>query len=443
MDKKSRILELVKKNIISADEAIVLLEQLEDPKKTNDNKAEADQTSQEKETGSTSEKIAKEESENINNLFGEPKASEDENIYQTIKDLEDAKQVEDSLPEDEESEEPKANKSDFSEQFNQAFNQAKTEFEKAKPQIKEVTKQTAEIFKSTFSLLGGTVRDYVKSEDGLFIKPSAASTTIEKSFTFEDLSAIDVEETSGKIEFVGSDDDQFTVDAQIKIYGSLDEGDAAELFDEKSSVEVVDNRLKFTVLNKRMNVDLLFKVPQKKLNNLSIKTINGDVILNGLLVEDAYLKSTNGNIKVENNEVTNLEVEGVNGQLKLTKNKVFATVISMVNGSISANGNIEKIKVKLVNGDIKLTLNQETLRVVEANNVNGAVKLAVPRKLGIKGEIRTTFGKIFDKLEDLSTVTEQNNSSEKFKSVEREGIEHVSLDIKTTTGNIYIKDAEK
>ena len=223
MDKKSRILELVKKNIISADEAIVLLEQLEDPKKTNDNKAEADQTSQEKETGSTSEKIAKEESENINNLFGEPKASEDENIYQTIKDLEDAKQVEDSLPEDEESEEPKANKSDFSEQFNQAFNQAKTEFEKAKPQIKEVTKQTAEIFKSTFSLLGGTVRDYVKSEDGLFIKPSAASTTIEKSFTFEDLSAIDVEETSGKIEFVGSDDDQFTVDAQIKIYGSLDE----------------------------------------------------------------------------------------------------------------------------------------------------------------------------------------------------------------------------
>lgn len=292
-------------------------------------------------------------------------------------------------------------------------------------------------------MLGGTVRDYVKSEDGLFIKPSAASTTIEKSFTFEDLNAIDVEETSGKIEFVGSDDDQFTVDAQIKIYGSLDESDAAELFDEKSSIEVVDNRLKFTVLNKRMNVDLLFKVPQKKLNNLSVKTINGDINLNGLSVEDAYIKSTNGNIKVENNEVTNLEVEGVNGQLKLTKNKVFATVISMVNGSISANGNIEKIKVKLVNGDIKLTLNQETLRLVEANNVNGAVKLAVPRKLGIKGEIRTTFGKIFDKLEDLSTVTEQNSSSEKFKSVEREGTEHVSLDIKTTTGNIYIKDAEK
>ncbi|MBS7576347.1 MULTISPECIES: DUF4097 family beta strand repeat-containing protein [unclassified Enterococcus] len=442
MDKKSRILELVKKDIISADEAIVLLEQLEETKTPDVQKAEIEDN-QENLKAINAEQVTEETKEAVESPFDEPKASEDENIYQTLKDLEDAKQVEDSLPDDEEGKESKTNKSDFSEQFNQAFNQAKTEFEKAKPQIKEVTKQTAEIFKSTFSLLGGTVRDYVKSEDGLFIKPSSAATTIEKSFTFEDLTAIDVEETSGRIEFIGSDDDQFTVNAQIKIYGSLDEMDALELFDEKSSIEVVDHQLKFSVLNKRMNVDLLFKVPQNKLNNLSVKTINGDIILNGLLLEDAYLKSTNGNIKVENNEVTNLEIEGVNGQLKLINNKIFATVINMVNGSITANGNIEKIKVKLVNGDIKLTLNQETLRIVEANNVNGAVKLAVPRKLGIKGEIRTTFGKIFDKLEDLSTVTEQNISSEKYKTVEREGNAHVSLDIKTTTGNIYIKDAEK
>lgn len=430
MDKKSRILDLVKKNIITADEAIELLE-----------KIEATDTVSPVEPIVNEEVNNKPEEEKIVDPFDQVEMTEEERIFEAMKDLDEAQFNEENIPDEEDMTEEE--KKEFSDQLNQMFNQARSEFEKAKPQIKEASKQTAEVIKNTFSLLSGTVKDYMKSEDNPFAFAGGATTTVEKDYEFSDIEVIDIQETNGRIELSVTDGDKVEIQAVVKIYGSLEDKDALELFEEKSSVTVENNELKFTVLNNRMNAHLKVKLPKSKLNHLTVKTINGKIFAKDILVEDAYLKSTNGEIKVEESTLTNLELEGVNGDIVLVENNILETTISTVNGSIVGNGNLEKIKVKLVNGDIKLSLNHEGVKSIKAVNANGTIKVAVPRKLGLNGEIKTTFGKIFDKLEDLSTVTEQNEISAKSRVLKREGAKALDLNLTTTTGNIYIKDADK
>ena len=276
--------------------------------------------------------------------------------------------------------------------------------------------------------------------------PGVATTKFEHEFNYPNpqASLIDVKVANGTVVFKTWDQEDVKVEAKIKLYGKMAGDSPMEAFLERSDIDVDDETISFQVPNKRVKADLTFYLPKRTYDHVSVKLLNGNVLVEELTAKDVYTKSTNGTITFKKIDATMLEIEGVNGEIKVLEGTILDNIIETVNGDVSISAAPESLSVSLINGDIRITAKEKTLRRVEASSANGNIKLALPNDLGVEGQVKTNLGSINSRLTDIEVVREKKdrgNQQLHFRRVLEESMAQINAS--TTTGSIFLKDTDK
>ncbi len=333
--------------------------------------------------------------------------------------------------------------SQFSEEWK---DQATDTFNQVGGKVAEVGGQVGEFLKKTFNSFSDTMNDNVEWKDIKMKVPGVATTKFEHEFNYPNpqASLIDVKVANGTVVFKTWDQEDVKVEAKIKLYGKMAGDSPMEAFLERSDIDVDDEIISFQVPNKRVKADLTFYLPKRTYDHVSVKLLNGNVLVEELTAKDVYTKSTNGTITFKKIDATMLEIEGVNGEIKVLEGTILDNIIETVNGDVSISAAPESLSVSLINGDIRITAKEKTLRRVEASSANGNIKLALPNNLGVEGQVKTNLGSINSRLTDIEVVREKKdrgNQQLHFRRVLEESMAQINAS--TTTGSIFLKDTDK
>lgn len=333
--------------------------------------------------------------------------------------------------------------SQFSEEWK---DQATDTFNQVGGKVAEVGGQVGEFLKKTFNSFSDTMNDNVEWKDIKMKVPGVATTKFEHEFNYPNpqASLIDVKVANGTVVFKTWDQEDVKVEAKIKLYGKMAGDSPMEAFLERSDIDVDDETISFQVPNKRVKADLTFYLPKRTYDHVSVKLLNGNVLVEELTAKDVYTKSTSGTITFKKIDATMLEIEGVNGEIKVLEGTILDNIIETVNGDVSISAAPESLSVSLINGDIRITAKEKTLRRVEASSANGNIKLALPNDLGVEGQVKTNLGSINSRLTDIEVVREKKdrgNQQLHFRRVLEESMAQINAS--TTTGSIFLKDTDK
>lgn len=338
-------------------------------------------------------------------------------------------------------------KEKVSSQFSEDWKyQATDTFNQVGGKVAEVGGQVGEFLKKTFNSFSDTMNDNVEWKDIKMKVPGVATTKFEHEFNYPNpqASLIDVKVANGTVVFKTWNQEDVKVEAKIKLYGKMAGDSPMEAFLERSDIDVDDETISFQVPNKRVKADLTFYLPKRTYDHVSVKLLNGNVLVEELTAKDVYTKSTNGTITFKKIDATMLEIEGVNGEIKVLEGTILDNIIETVNGDVSISAAPESLSVSLINGDIRITAKEKTLRRVEASSANGNIKLALPNDLGVEGQVKTNLGSINSRLTDIEVVREKKdrgNQQLHFRRVLEES--KAQINASTTTGSIFLKDTDK
>ena len=327
---------------------------------------------------------------------------------------------------------------DWKEQANETFSQVGEK-------VVDVTNQMGKFLKKTFKTVSQSVSENVEWKDINVKFPGVATTKLEKEYLFEEVTAtiLDIQVANGQLQFKFWDKEEIKVETMIKLYGKMDAATPLAAFEERSQIDLTEDRFVFKVPNKRVRVDAIFYLPQRTYDYAAFKLLNGDIEIQGFEVKDIYVKSTNGDVTLEELKASMLEISGVNGNITICSGRIIDSIIDSVNGSVRMKSVPENLSVNLVNGDIRLTLNDEKLRRLKANTVNGDVKIALPLKQGLEGTATSSLGKIHNRLTDFEVVREKNERMNQLLQFRRVNDEMATIELTSTTGNIYLKNNEE
>lgn len=312
--------------------------------------------------------------------------------------------------------------------------------------MSEAGSQLGSFLKKTFQSFTDTVNDNMEWKDVSFKVPGVAATKFDHEFNYPSpqASLIDVKVANGNVVFKTWDQPDLKVEGKIKLYGKMDAETPLEAFLERSQIDVDDEVISFQIPNKRVRADLVFYLPERTYDHVSVKLLNGNISVETLKAKDIYAKSTNGLLTFTKVNATMLEIEGVNGDIKVLDGDILDTIIETVNGTVTVAATPQTVGISLINGDIRITAKETGLQKIEATSVNGNVKIALPKELGFEGTVKTSLGSINSRLSEYEIVREKKertNQLLQFRRVQDETMAQINAS--TTTGNIYLKDTDK
>ncbi|MGX7013282.1 daptomycin-sensing surface protein LiaX [Vagococcus silagei] len=500
MQERERILELVKKGVLSTEEALVLLENIateKDEKLVNEeasqvkNKTayqkqeELEQEQEEREAQYA--KLVEEASQvsvHIDQVNADiqlikkqiNEAEETITVIDTLEDLdalEDGQDVERDLQYErlDELKETLARLTSEREQLNNDLeqikktqrNQKKDEMfsrfdipEDWKEQTNDTISQVANKFgeagtqiggfvKKTFESVSNSVNDNIDWKEINIKVPGVVSQSFTHEFVYPVNAAtiIDMKLANGEVDIQTWDSEDVKIVADVKLYGKMNSASGLEAFLERSQIDVDDEKILVHIPNKRVRAELKIYLPDRVYDHLAIKMLNGDIDLDNIDTKDVYLKTTNGDMKISNFTATMLEIDGVNSEVAIKDSTINDLLGELVNGDVTVRGNVVNSKINLINGDIRVTAKVSVFRRVEASIVNGSIKIAMPKELGIEAQCKTNFGNIKNRFSDMETIREKKDRTNQKLEIRRIKEDMLQLKLNVATGNIYLKDTEE
>lgn len=302
------------------------------------------------------------------------------------------------------------------------------------------------LLKAKVKDLSNQVNENVEWKDISMKVPGMVSNSFQHEFFYPETTAtlIDVKVANGQVIFKSWDSEDVKVEANIKLYGKMEADSLFEAFLERSQIDVTDEKISFQVPNKRIKADLVFYLPKRMYDHVSVNMLNGDVTFEELEVKDAFVKSTNGDLTFTNFNATMLEVKGVNGDVSITDSTVLDFIGESVNGDYTMVSAIKNIQISNVNGEVKITDNTVDTKKIDVKLVNGTIKVALPAEVGFESLSKTNTGAIKNRLTDFEIVREKSEKTNQLLQIRRINPENiVTINLNTTTGSIYLKNTDK
>ncbi|CZQ91380.1 Hypothetical protein Tpal_1398 [Trichococcus palustris] len=276
--------------------------------------------------------------------------------------------------------------------------------------------------------------------------PGIITNKFQHEFVFEENTAtiLDFQLANGNVVLQSWDKDTISIAADVKIYGKTEEATGIEAFEARSTIVVDTERLEFHVPNKRIKCDIIVSLPKREYDYVALKLLNGNVTVKDIEGKDFYVKSTNGSMTFTNIKAIMLETDGVNGNLDVVDSTIVDVMSKIINGNVALKSDVVSATVSVVNGDVKLTYPAVNAKRIQAVSVNGDVKLSIPASKSIEGTASSSLGQIKNRIENIEIIKQKNEHTNKFLQFRRLDEESpVMVELKTTTGNIFLKNNEK
>lgn len=349
-------------------------------------------------------------------LLEEVNGSKSDSFSQTIEDLKKQLQFSD----------------EFMESASESFNRAGDQVNQAGKEFNRLFKEMVDTSKSVFKNF-----EWKKHE---FKVPSLVQESFTKTWSVENFqpTILDFKNANGEVKVLASETDEIQIEAQVTMYGKLDEK-VEEAFDKRSIYKVDQDRLILHIPNKRIKADLTIKLPQVTYDYVSFNLLNGDLNLSDLAVNDIIIKTVNGKIKGQNLKATMAEIKGSNTHIDLLDLNIQDLMASTVSGHIVVSGDVLSASVQTTNGDIRATLLDKEMAHFEGTSVNGDVKIAVPKSRDLEAEGKTSLGKVYSRLSNVEEETIKKHNEVRFN---RGGEGNpIRLKARTASGNVLLKDS--
>ena len=464
MNERQRILELVKKGILSTEEGLDLLESMAKAKDEAQIKQAADKVDSyhrdqatnlvdEWETGQDTEEAKGSEKQDLEDLeaYFDDLATEANQISARIDEINQKKnELKAALHEEEELKNVQDNQSENRKERNRTRfdipddlkDQASETFSQVGEKLGEAGVQLSRLMKKTWKTVSDTVEENVDWKDFNVKVPGLVTSKFEHQFLYTDVepTLIDIKLANGKVTLKAWDDAAIKVDAKIKLYGKMNEATPLQSLMERSQIEVNDEHISFQIPNKRVQAELVFYLPRRTYDHVAVKLLNGDLNVEEMDAKDVYAKSTNGNITFKHIDATMLEIQGVNGNIEIREGAILDSIIETVNGNIVTKAAIQNYGISLVNGDVKLTAGHDSLQKIKASSVNGNVKVSLGKTIGLEGLAKTSLGSINDRLSNYEVIREKKEKTNRLLQFRRVADDMAKIDVSTTTGSIFLKD---
>ncbi|MGG2108481.1 DUF4097 family beta strand repeat-containing protein [Lysinibacillus pakistanensis] len=384
-NERQRILELVEKGTISAQEAITLLEALEQPSKStqnvmNDVSKEGQQSSTEKET-----------------LFNE------QTKEQQKKDTDFMKHFQDEMQ-------------DFR---------------------KDLT-QIGSIFMDMMNTAVKKVKEFdVSSPFG-----DKVEFTHTEEVTVEHVDSVIAELPNGNFSLESTEGDSFQVICKVKAPLINDsEEETRNHFLEQFVVKEDEGSLRILSQLKLVQVNVKVLVPKEQLEKLSVRLMNGSVSLQDIGFDHLKVKTLNGAIKGSKFNFEKAKVDSSNGSIELTNVRGKDLEAETLNGRVYLDGALDEIEAKSVNGHVVVTTCSTNSSKIKAQTVAGAVELYVPRTISLSGKIVTNFGKVDVGIQDVSKIESQDQFLSKVVRFDKEveNANRLFIEGESKTGAVLVR----
>lgn len=287
--------------------------------------------------------------------------------------------------------------------------------------------------------------------------------TIVKEINEIPVSKICFNAINGKIELIESEDDEqlkVKVHANIR-HGSLKEGESLyNVFSEDDSL-VFDPKIK-----ENIGINLRVYIPEQKFDYISLNTTNGKIQINNLNLIDVSCNTKNSSIVLEDISCRNIFGSTKNSSITLKDTHGVGAVLKTSNASLNLEDiEFDNLDVTTSNGSVKLSdlsckeidintsngkvivedISLDKLRKLHASTSNAQVKF-YPHDLEnrpIKINASTSFGKIDVDVDGL--VYELNKKQElgskaimAYTKNYEDSEEFTDVVLKTSNGNISI-----
>ncbi|KAB0442207.1 DUF4097 family beta strand repeat-containing protein [Lysinibacillus sp. FSL R7-0073] len=384
-NERQRILELVEKGTISAQEAITLLEALEQSGKSTQNVM--DDVSKESQSFSSDKE----------SLFEEKTKDGDKKKEDFMKHFQDEMQ-------------------DFRKDLTQIGSLFMDMMNTAVKKVKEF--DVASPFGDKF--------EFTHTEE-------VAAANVE---------SIIAELPNGNFSLESSEGDTIQVICKVKAPLMNDsEEETRNHFLEQFVVKEDEHSLRILSQLKLVQVNAKVLVPKDKLEKLSVRLMNGSVSLQDTDVEELKVKTLNGAIKGTKFSFGKAEVDSSNGSIELTKVRGKDLEAETLNGRVYLDGALDEVEAKSVNGHVVVTTCSTNSSKIKAQTVAGAVELYVPRTISLSGKVVTNFGKVDVGIHDVSKMESQDQFLSKVVRFDKE-VEHANrlfIEGESKTGAVLIR----
>ena len=441
MRERDRIIELVKKGVISSEEALVLLENLDIDTDKQQESSEGNQEEQcqtEEPVASIEDKyqadyeqlehILDELATRANRASAELDGIQEETVHTLarIKELEEKKMVLDTLEElDSLEEEQQAERQALEEQLNKLrskLTELQVEKEAAEAEL-EAIKQEQKVNKKEQWFQGFDMPDdWEESVNDLGQKMTEASTRLGKkvSQASSQLGRF-FKETVKNVSDTVSDNVDWK-DVNIKVPGMVTNSFSHEFYYPEITASLIDfkvanGQVKFKTWDSqdlkveanikiygKMNADTLFEaflersrieVTEESISfQIPNKRIKADltVYLPSKDYDYVSVKMLNGDIEVEELHVNDIYAKSTNGDMEFHQLTATMLEIEGVNGDIEiTDSQIVDLLAESVNGEI---ITRSTIENYSVSNVNGDIKLTALDSLVKKVEVKLVNGDI-------------------------------------------------
>ena len=189
----------------------------------------------------------------------------------------------------------------------------------------------------------------------------------------------------------------------------------------------------------QVNVKVL--VPEQEFEKLSVRLMNGNVTLRDTVIEQLKLKTLNGAIKGSALTFNKAKVDSSNGSIELTGARGKDLEAETLNGRVYLDGALDEVEAKSVNGHVVVTTCSSNSSKIKAQTVAGTVELYVPRTMSLSGKIVTNFGKVDVGIQDVSKIETQDQFLSKLVRFDKEveGANRLFIEGESKTGAVLVR----
>lgn len=469
MNQKDRILELVDKGIISAEEAVVLLEKMGE-------KASAKEQPTSSQVDSVLEGVA-----SVFTKFSAQSDQTDESIQAVLKrtkeidrridEIRTAEQL-DSLTVDEEMELVRLQEE--AEQLNNQYKSLLQEKKQADAKVKAEKKQEwEESFKKAKKKVqdtdwedktrrtAGNISSWAaKFADSIVTAVGSVIQNTEVNMPYleakngkkvpyhfhqviDDASILDFKVANGIVRVKTVPGNTMTIEGNCRVAAQDEEFFDAEGFvRDRVKVGVDDDKIVIKSVSKRVYCDWTISLPQKVYDYVAIKGLNTTIHLKELEGKDYYFEVDNGDIRLKDVKGVLLEAETVNGNLKYEHLEFKDIVSETVNGNIHLDGKFLGTKLEAVTGNIKVAVAHPETKKVDVETVNGNIKIEVAEEVGLEAEIETSLGSIHFDETVFEVIRQTKDLAERSALIRKHKDSMPRVVAETTTGNIQVNQLQ-
>ena len=192
---------------------------------------------------------------------------------------------------------------------------------------------------------------------------------------------------------------------------------------------------------KLVQVNVKVLVPKDKIEKLSVRLMNGSVSLQDTEFEELKVKTLNGAIKGTKFNFGKAEVDSSNGSIELTNVRGKDLEAETLNGRVYLDGALDEVEAKSVNGHVVVTTCSTNSSKIKAQTVAGAVELYVPRTISLSGKVVTNFGKVDVGIQDVSKMESQDQFLSKVVRFDKEveNANRLFIEGESKTGAVLVR----